>query len=55
MKSFEKLESIAVGRALAFAGFSADGEIASFEEMEEYEKKPSKIEEIKNKMKNESV
>lgn len=36
-KAFEKLETIAVGRALAFIGYSADGEIASSEEMEEYE------------------
>jgi hypothetical protein len=36
-KSFEKLETIAVGRALAFAGYLADGEIASMEEMAKYE------------------
>lgn len=36
-KSFEKLETIAVGRALAFLGYSSDGEIASSEEMEEFE------------------
>ncbi len=35
-KAFEKLETIAVGRALAFLGFGADGEIASAEEMEEF-------------------
>jgi len=35
-KSFEKLETIAVGRALALLGYSADGEIASSEEMEEF-------------------
>lgn len=36
-KAFEKLETIAVGRALAFLGYAADGEIASSEEMEEFE------------------
>ena len=35
-KQFEKLETIAVGRALALLGYSADGEIASSEEMEEF-------------------
>ena len=36
VKAFEKLESIAVGRALALMGYLADGEIASSEEMEEF-------------------
>lgn len=36
-KGFEKLETIAVGRALAFLGYGATGEIASSEEMEEFE------------------
>lgn len=35
-KAFEKLESIAVGRALAMLGYMASGEIASSEEMEEF-------------------
>ena len=35
-KSFEKLETIAVGRALAFLGYGADGAIASSEEMEDF-------------------
>lgn len=35
-KQFEKLETIAVGRALALLGYSAGGEIASQEEMEEF-------------------
>jgi len=35
-KSFEKLETIAVGRALAMLGYASDGEIASGDEMEEY-------------------
>lgn len=36
-KAFEKLETIAVGRALALLGYASSGEIASSEEMEEYE------------------
>lgn len=35
-KSLEKAESVAVGRALAFAGYSADASIASAEEMEDF-------------------
>jgi len=35
-KAFEKLETIAVGRALALLGYAVDGEIASSEEMEEF-------------------
>lgn len=35
-KAFEKLETISVGRALAFLGYMASGEIASSEEMEEF-------------------
>ena len=37
VKAFEKLESISVGRALALLGYAADGEIASSEEMEEFD------------------
>jgi hypothetical protein len=36
-KAFEKLETIAVGRALAFLGYMADGAIASSDEMEDFE------------------
>ena len=36
-KDFEKLETVAVGRALALLGYLASGEIASTEEMEEFE------------------
>lgn len=36
-KAFEKLETISVGRALALLGYASDGEIASSEEMEEFE------------------
>lgn len=35
-KDFEKLESIALGRALANLGYLASGDIASSEEMEEF-------------------
>lgn len=37
-KAFEKLETTAVGRALAFAGYLAGGEIASYDEMREFTK-----------------
>lgn len=59
-KAFEKLETIAVGRALALLGYAGDGEIASGEEMQEFleyqeqQKKESiqnaieKLEETKN-------
>ena len=47
VKAFEKLETIAVGRALALLGYAADGEIASSEEMEEFEAyKAQKLAEI---------
>ena len=36
-KGYEKNETIAIGRALAVLGFATNGEIASFEEMEEFE------------------
>lgn len=35
-KVFEKAETVAVGRALAYLGYLASGEIASSEEMEEF-------------------
>lgn len=35
-KSFEKLETIATGRALALLGYMASGDVASSEEMEEF-------------------
>lgn len=35
IKAFEKAETVAVGRALAFLGIMADGAIATAEEMEE--------------------
>lgn len=36
IKTFEKTESVSVGRALALLGYMASGEIASSEEMEEF-------------------
>lgn len=36
-KAFEKLETISVGRALALLGYMASGDIASSEEMEEFQ------------------
>lgn len=42
-KALEKLETIAVGRALAFAGFLSDGEIASSEEMQKYEENQTAV------------
>ena len=42
VKAFEKLETVAVGRALAYLGFSIDGSIASAEEMEEFIKEQIK-------------
>lgn len=45
-KAFEKLETIAVGRALAMLGYLASGEVASSEEMKAYEEhKKQKLEE----------
>lgn len=35
-KDFEKWETIAVGRALAMAGYLADWEVASFEEVQDF-------------------
>lgn len=46
-KAFEKLETIAVGRALALLGYASDGEIATSEEMEEFEEyKKNKLDEL---------
>lgn len=55
VKGFEKTESIAVGRSLALLGYGADGEIASSEEMEEFqhytqEKKRDEINEALEKL-----
>lgn len=51
-KAFEKLESIAVGRALAFLGYLASGEIASSDEMEEFfEYKNEKKSDAENELK----
>lgn len=56
-KEFEKLETISVGRALALLGYSQDGEIASSEEMEEFnkyqkEKLDNELSEVKSKLEN---
>lgn len=51
-KDYEKLETISVGRALALIGFATSGEVASFEEIEDYNKyKINKIEEAIDKLK----
>lgn len=51
-KAFEKLETIAVGRALAMLGYMSSGEIASSEEMEEFNAyKDEKIDEAIGRMK----
>lgn len=51
-KAFEKLETISIGRALAILGFMASGDVASFEEMEDFlsykeSSRQVKIQEIK--------
>jgi len=55
IKDFEKLETVAVGRALALLGYGATGEIASSEEMENFmqfqiEKKEKQTEESTDKL-----
>jgi len=54
-KDFEKLETLAVGRALALLGYASSGEIASSEEMEEFnrfqeQKKEKQLEEAIEKL-----
>jgi hypothetical protein len=54
-KAFEKLETIAIGRALAILGYMASGEVASSEEMEEFnefknEKKQEQFENFKEQV-----
>lgn len=54
-KAFEKLETISIGRALSVMGFMASGEVASFEEMEEFmsqkeTERQIKIQEIKDEV-----
>jgi hypothetical protein len=47
-KAFEKLETISIGRALAILGFMASGDIASSEEMDDFEDyKKQKNQELK--------
>ena len=55
VKAFEKLETIAVGRALALLGYAMDGEIASGEEMQDFleyqeQKKQILIDEAEKKL-----
>jgi len=55
-KMFEKLETIAIGRALAILGYMASGEVASSEEMEEFnkfkmERHEQQVEEVIKQMK----
>jgi hypothetical protein len=50
-KAFEKLETISLGRALANIGYLNDGQIATTEEMEEFEAyKNTKIDEAVEKL-----
>ena len=54
-KAFEKLETIAIGRALAILGYMSSGDVASFEEMEEFLSykevaRQTKIQEIKEQV-----
>ena len=52
-KAFEKLETVAVGRALAMLGYLASGEVASDEEMQEfYDYRNVKINEVVGYIKN---
>ena len=62
LKAFEKLESVAVGRALAYLGFGIDGSIASSEEMEEFfakqeiiESQPTQKQEVKQSQTNKEL
>lgn len=48
VKDFEKLQTIAIGRALANLGYLGSGDVASFEEMEEFA-------EYKNKQREEAI
>lgn len=50
-KAFEKLETIAIGRALAILGYMASGDVASSEEMERFnEFKVEEMEKIKEQV-----
>ena len=50
-KENEKLETVAVGRALAMLGYLASGEVASREEMEQFEAYKDEIDKTIEKMK----
>lgn len=45
-KAFEKLETVAIGRALSILGYMVSGEVASDEEMEMFIDKASKYDQI---------
>lgn len=47
-KAVEKAQSVALGKALGYIGYYGDGEIASFEEMAEYESETNKSETYKS-------
>lgn len=52
-KAFEKLETIAVGRALALLGYLNNGQVATTEEMTEFEEyKQSQFENVIDQIKN---
>lgn len=51
-KSFEKLETVATGRALAILGYLNDGQVATTEEMQEFEQfKADQFEQVKQDIK----
>lgn len=51
-KAFEKLETVAVGRALALLGYLQNGQIATTEEMEEFEEyKQAQFEDVADAIK----
>jgi len=50
-KGLEKLETTAIGRALAMAGFATDGQIASYEEIERFENNNSQTQKPQNSSK----
>ena len=47
-KAFEKIETTAVGRALAFAGYLSGGEIASYDEVESFYDKEKSVTPVVN-------
>ena len=53
-KAFEKLETVAVGRALAFAGFEVKAGIASREEMDVFNNKPRDLMDVIGEIRSET-